>query len=155
MEFHVVAQVKAPTRRLRRLPAFRERWNDFQILVAGDETLIDMRVMRGGGGLPQRVGVERFEVALVGVTQGLGRCRRYRQGGDQGERRCQQGLTYRHLFTFSAVDAACLSISPGYGTDPCCQSLAAAQARFPPKPCRFVRRFPMVSVALSTARPWI
>ena len=38
-----------------------------------------------GGGFVQRVGIERFEVALVGVAQGLGRCRRHRKG-DDGER---------------------------------------------------------------------
>src|SRR5258708_32560963 len=133
-----MAEMKAPVCRLRRLHAFRERWNDLQIPVSADESLVNMRVMRGGCGFPQRIGIERFEVALIGVTQGLRRCRRYRQGSDRDDGRCQQGSTYRHLFTFSAIAAACLEIAR-LRTDPCCQSLAAAQARFPPKPCRFVR----------------
>src|SRR6267154_4259038 len=84
-----------------------------------------------GSTFVEGIGVERFEVALVGVAQGLGRCRRHRKSDDRDRGRCKQGLTYRHLFTFSTM--VCCSIQ-GILTamaDPCCQSLAAAQARFP------------------------
>ena len=74
LEFDVLAQVEAPAGRLRRFPAFRQRGNDLQILVARDQAFIHMAEMRVRGGLVERIGIERFEVALVGVAQGLGRC---------------------------------------------------------------------------------
>ena len=68
VEFDALAQVEAPVGRVRRFPAFRQRGNDLQILVAGDQALIDMRMMSDRCGFLERVGIERFEVALVGVA---------------------------------------------------------------------------------------
>ena len=76
LEFHALAQMEPPAGRLRRFPAFRQRRDDLQVPVAGHQAFEDMSEMGVGGALVQRVGVERFEVALVGVAQGLGRCRR-------------------------------------------------------------------------------
>ena len=99
LEFDVLAQMEAPAGRLRRFPALGEGGNDLQILVARDQAFIDLSEMRVGGGLVERIGVERFEIALVGVAQGLGRCRRHRKSDDRDGGRCKQGLTYRHLFS--------------------------------------------------------
>ncbi len=71
MEFDILAQVETPAGRLRRFPAFGESRNDLQLLVARDQAFINLREMRVRRGLVERVGVERFEVALVGVAQGL------------------------------------------------------------------------------------
>ena len=79
LEFHALAQMEPPAGRLRRFPALRQRGDDLQIPVAGHQAFEDMSEMGVGGALVQRVGVERFEVALVGVAQGLGRCRHHRQ----------------------------------------------------------------------------
>jgi hypothetical protein len=56
-----------------------------------------------GGALVERVWVERFEVALVGVAQGLRRCRHHRERDDGSRDRRKQTLTYRHLFDFPAL----------------------------------------------------
>src|SRR3977135_3118407 len=95
--------MKAPASRLRRFPAFRQRGNDLQLLVAADQALIDMPVLRDRGGFTQRIGIERLERTLVGVAQDLGGGRRGRQSGDRDESRCKQGVTYRHVVRFSAM----------------------------------------------------
>ena len=71
VEFDAFAQMEAPVGRLQGFPAFRQRRHDLQILVAGDQALIDMGMMGDGRGFLERIGIERFEVALVGVAQGL------------------------------------------------------------------------------------
>ena len=101
LEFDVLAQVKTPAGGLRGFPAFRQSGNDLEILVARDQAVIDLSEMRMGCSLVERIGIKRFQVALVGVAQGLGRCRRDRNSGDRESCRRKQGLTYRHLFTFS------------------------------------------------------
>ena len=75
MEFDAFAQVETPAGRLRCLPAFRQPRRDLQFLVAGDQALKDLTEMGMRRGLIERVGIERFEVALVGITQRLARCR--------------------------------------------------------------------------------
>src|SRR6266436_2287455 len=85
---------------LQGFPAFGESGNDLEILVAGDQAFIDLCEMGVGGGFVERVGIQRFEVALVGVAQHLGRRGRHRKSDDRDGRRCKQGLTYRHLFHF-------------------------------------------------------
>ena len=82
VEFDVLAQMETPAGRLGCFPAFGQRRNDLQILVAGDQAFVDVAMMRDGRGFLERIGIERFEVALVGVAQGLGRCRRKRKGED-------------------------------------------------------------------------
>jgi hypothetical protein len=82
VEFDAFAQVEAPAGRLRCFPAFRQRRNDLQVLVAGHQPFIDVPVMGDRRGFLERIGIERFEVALVGVAQGLGRCRRHRKSDD-------------------------------------------------------------------------
>ena len=81
MEFHALAQMKAPARRLRRFPALGKPRNDLQILVTRDQSFINMTEMGVGRRLIQRVGIERLELALVGVAQGLRRDR----CGERGE----------------------------------------------------------------------
>ena len=80
LEFYALAQMEPPAGRLRCFPALRQRRDDLQVPVAGHQALEDMSEMGVGGTLVQRVGVERFEIALVGIAQGLGRCRRHRHG---------------------------------------------------------------------------
>ena len=75
-----LAQMEAPAGRLRGFPAFGQSRDDLQFLVAGNQAFIDLAEMRMRGGFVERVGVERFEIALVGIAQGLGRCRHRRQG---------------------------------------------------------------------------
>jgi len=48
----------------------------FKSLSARDQSFIDLSEMCMGGGFVERIGVERFQFALVGIAQGLGRCRR-------------------------------------------------------------------------------
>ena len=84
VEFDVLAQVKAPAGRLRRFPAFRQRRNDLEVLVARHQALIDVAVMGDGRAFLQRIGIEGFEVALVGVAQRLARCGRSQQS-DRGK----------------------------------------------------------------------
>ena len=98
LEFHALAQMEPPAGRLRRFPAFRQRRNDLQVPVAGHQAFEDMSEMGVGGALVERVGVERFEIALVGIAQCLGRCRRRCQGKDCSRGRCKQTLTYRHCW---------------------------------------------------------
>src|ERR1700748_1382771 len=95
--------MEAPAGRLRGFPAFRQRRNDLQFLVAPDQALIDMPVMGDRGGFAQRVGIERLEFTLVGGAEDLRVSRRSRQSGDRDESRCKQGMTYRHVVEFSAV----------------------------------------------------
>ena len=71
VEFDALAQMKAPARRLRRFPAFGQCRSDLQFLVAGDQALIDMGMMGDGRGFLERIGIERLELALVGVAYGL------------------------------------------------------------------------------------
>ncbi len=54
-----------------RFPAFRQCRDDLQILVARNQAFINLPEMRVGGGFVERIGVERFEFALIGVAQGL------------------------------------------------------------------------------------
>ena len=79
VEFDALAQMEAPAGRLGRFPALRERRDDLQFLVARDQALIDVAEMRMRGGFVERIGIERLELALVGVAQGLGRCRQTRK----------------------------------------------------------------------------
>src|SRR5476651_2203624 len=62
-----------------------------------------MAMMGDSCAFTQRVGIERFEVALVGIAQGLGGGGNRGKSDDREEGRCKQGLTYRHLFTLSTV----------------------------------------------------
>ena len=71
VEFDVLAQVETPAGRLDDFPALRKCGNDLQLLVAGNQALIDVRVMGNGRGFLERVGIERLEFALVGIAQGL------------------------------------------------------------------------------------
>jgi len=86
--------------------------------------------MRMGGGFVERIGVERFEVALVGVAQGLSRCRDIAKA------------TIETVSLQARIDVPTFVHVLHYGVlfysgkltamaNPCCQSLAAAQARFP------------------------
>src|SRR5579864_9378654 len=95
--------MKTPARRLQNFPSFRERRDDFQFFVAPDQSFIDMRMMGNGGGFLQRVGIERFEFALVGVAQGLAEGRGRRKNDDRSSGRCKQQLTYRHWWMLSAT----------------------------------------------------
>ena len=131
VEFDALAQMEAPAGRLRGFPAFGQRRNDLQILVAGDQALIDMRMMGDGRGFLERIGIERFELALVGVAQGLARCRRHGKSGDR-ERWSLQARSDVPTFVDALRGGALFSSAISTAmTDPCCQSLAAAQARFP------------------------
>src|SRR5438270_12840498 len=94
---------RSPAGRLRRFPTFGERRDDLEIFAARGQPFKNLSEMCVGGGFVERIGIERFEVALVGITQRLRRCRRHRKSDDRDDGRYTQGLTYRHLFTFSAV----------------------------------------------------
>src|SRR6266571_4714830 len=59
--------------------------------------------MSVGGALVERIGIERLEVALIGVAQGLGRCRQACQGDETRTDRRKQTLTYRHLILFPVM----------------------------------------------------
>jgi len=71
VEFDVLPQMETPARRLQDFPAFGKRRGDLQFLVAGDQSLIDMRMMGDGGGFLERIRIKRFQLALIGVAQGL------------------------------------------------------------------------------------
>ena len=71
LEFDVLAQMETPARRLGGLPAFGKARNDLQILVPRNEAFIDLPEMRERGGFVEGVGIERLEIALVRITQGL------------------------------------------------------------------------------------
>src|SRR6202041_2869356 len=65
-------------------------------------------MMGNGRGFLERIGVKRFELALVGVAYCLCRCRCRRdrchgKSDNENAGRCKQNLTYRHVLTFSAV----------------------------------------------------
>ena len=143
LEFHALAQMKTPAGRFRNLPAFRQPGDDLEILVTGDQPFKHLAEMCVRGALVQRIGIERFQVALVGVTQGLGRCRRHRESEDRSRDgclgRCKQTLTYRHLFDFSTLISYFRKVLADIA-DPCCQSPAAAQASIAVARLRFARR---------------
>ena len=88
-----------------------------------------MAVMRDRGGFVQRVGVERFEVALIGVTQCLccdrGDSQKNRSAGEGGDECRKQGSTHGHTGHFHNRSAPARQDSRV-----CCQSLKAAQATF-------------------------
>ncbi|MGY3293179.1 hypothetical protein ACVWWP_006246 [Bradyrhizobium sp. LM3.6] len=93
VEFYALSQMEAPPGRLRSFPALRQRRNDLEVLVARGEALIDVTEMGVGGGLVQRVGIKRLQVALVGIAQRLARRWRHRQRKHTGERRRKQSST--------------------------------------------------------------
>ena len=139
LEFDALAQMEAPAGRLRRFPSVRPARDDLQILVARDQAFIDLAEMRMGGGLVERIGIERFEVALVGVAQGLGRCRHHRKCEDGSRGRRKQTLTYRHFVGFPRFDQPISATSGGY-----CRSMLPESSRrasmISRTACRFARR---------------
>ena len=72
MELDALAQVEAPLEGVDDLPALGQPGNDLEVLVALGETLHDVAERAQRKALVQRVGIERVEVALEGVTEGLG-----------------------------------------------------------------------------------
>ncbi len=94
LELDALAQMEAPVGGIfLDFPAFGQRGNDLEILVARDQAFIDISEMPMGGALVERIGIERFQFTLVGVAHGLRRCRHHRPG-DGGTGRCKQTLTY-------------------------------------------------------------
>ena len=80
LELDALAQMKAPAGRLRGLPTFGEAGENREILAALRQAFIDVAEMGVGRRFVERVGVERLEVALIGVAQRLRRNRRGREG---------------------------------------------------------------------------
>ena len=121
--------------RFRNFPALRQPGDDLEILVAGDQPFKHLAEMRVGSALVQRIGIERFEVALVGVTQRLGRCRRHRESKDRSRDgclgRCKQTLTYRHLFDFPTLISYFRKVRSGY-----CRSMLPKSSRRASVNCR-------------------
>jgi len=72
-EFHALAQIETPFGRLEHFPALSEARLDRQVLAAFRQAFIDIPEMRVGCRFVQRIRVERFEIALVGIAEGLGR----------------------------------------------------------------------------------
>ena len=86
-----------------------------------------------GRGFLEGIGVERFEVALVGVAQGLGRCRGHRQSDDRARWSLRARFdvpTFVRVLRCGALFIAAIMAAMTIKIH-CCQSLAAAQARFP------------------------
>src|SRR5436190_2911768 len=90
VELDALAQVEAPLEGVDDLPALGQPGDDLEVLVALGETLHDIAERTQREALVQRVGIERVEVALEGVAEGLGRgwrggeAKRKRAGYDKG-----------------------------------------------------------------------
>ena len=72
VELDALAQMEAPLERVDDLPALGQARNDLEVLVALGQPLHDVAHGAERERLVQRVGIERVEVALEGVTEGLG-----------------------------------------------------------------------------------
>ena len=83
VELDALAQIKAPLERVDDFPPLGQARNDLEILVALGQALHDVAHGAEREGLVQRVGVERVEIALEGIAEGLGGGRR----GAESERK--------------------------------------------------------------------
>src|SRR3954453_18380581 len=120
--------MKAPACRLDRPPAFREARNDFQVLAPLGKTLVDVGQHAVGEGLVQRVGIERFQIALKCQPERRGRRRRGHRGRQQGSGKnclelhhgvprkaidCQANAAYsfRNQYSRIRLSASCTSLT--------------------------------------------
>jgi hypothetical protein len=72
VEFHALAQMKAPMQRIERLPARREARLDLHVLAAPDQPFIDRPVDAEAEALVDRIGIDGLQFALESEAQGLG-----------------------------------------------------------------------------------
>ena len=141
LEFHALAQDGSASGSAPAFPSFSASAGMiFRSLSRAIRPSIDMAEMGVGGALVERIGIERFEIALVGVAQGLGRCRRHAKATDGGRGRCKQTLTYRHLFGFPRSDQPLPQLAADIADAMLPEFSRRASVDFPHRPCRFARR---------------
>ena len=88
VELDALAQVKAPAQRIDDFPPLGQARNDLEVLVALGQPLHDIAHGAKRERFVQRVGVEGVEIALEGITKGVGGGRRGAESKSKCTNKC-------------------------------------------------------------------